>query len=233
MNAGRRAGLGVAVALVAGGAYWAASETGLLSVLDDQERLRRLVDGMGFWGPLTVIGLIACAIVFSPIPSAPIAVAAGAAYGEIWGTLYVIAGAELGAVVAFSLARYLGYDAVRNWPWASRLLGRSRSQTTLMAIIFGFRLIPFISFDAVSYVAGLTPITFWRFALATVMGVAPISFLLVHLGYALTSASLERVMLVVLVLGGVTLVPLAAKVLWDRYRGRSRPGGNGAGDARW
>ncbi len=45
------------------------------------------------------------AILVSPIPSAPIAVAAGAAYGHTWGRLYVLLGAECGALAAFGLAR--------------------------------------------------------------------------------------------------------------------------------
>jgi uncharacterized membrane protein YdjX (TVP38/TMEM64 family) len=217
VTAGRRIALGVAAALALGAAYWAASETGLLSVLSDQERLKSMVEGLGWWGPLAVAGLIASAIVFTPIPSAPIAVAAGAAYGELWGTAYVVAGSELGALTAFSLARHLGYDAVRKWPWACRLLGHGRSQAMLMAVVFGSRLVPFISFDAVSYAAGLTPLAFWRFAVATLAGVIPVSFLLVHVGNQLTSGSADRIMLAVLALGGVTLIPFAVKA-WRARR---------------
>lgn len=48
------------------------------------------------------------AIVMNPIPSGPIAMVAGAAYGPLWGTLYVVVGAETGALSAFWLARWLG-----------------------------------------------------------------------------------------------------------------------------
>jgi uncharacterized membrane protein YdjX (TVP38/TMEM64 family) len=36
-------------------------------------------------------------------------------------------------------------------------LSRERSQIWLMAVVFVSRLLPFISFDAISYAAGLTP----------------------------------------------------------------------------
>ena len=52
------------------------------------------------------------AIVMSPIPSAPIALAAGAAYGHLWGAVYVAAGSLSGALIAFGIARFLGREFV-------------------------------------------------------------------------------------------------------------------------
>lgn len=58
-----------------------ARESGWLTRLTDQERLRETVENLGAFGPIAIILLLALAIVFSPIPSAPISLAAGAAYG--------------------------------------------------------------------------------------------------------------------------------------------------------
>jgi len=56
----------------------------------------------------------------------------------------------------------------------------------LLEPLFGqfLRLIPLISFDAISYAAGLTCISFWRFFLATALGAAPGTFVFVYLGGA-------------------------------------------------
>jgi uncharacterized membrane protein YdjX (TVP38/TMEM64 family) len=43
--------------------------------------IRGIVGGLGMAGPLALIGFMMLAIVASPIPSGPIAVAAGALYG--------------------------------------------------------------------------------------------------------------------------------------------------------
>jgi len=167
------------------------------------------------------------AIVMSPIPSGPIALVAGAAFGPVLGTVYTVIGAEAGAIIAFWVARCLGYEAVRRWAKTAPLLERlrrSRSQTWLMAIVFASRLVPFISFDAISYAAGLTPLTFWRFAVATLAGVIPISFVLAYFGKELVTAEPGRMMIIAVLVGGVTLVPIGLKLLWDRYartRGRS------------
>jgi len=216
--------VGAVVVIVLVGLYWALSEAGVLSILGDKQTLREWIVRLGLWGPLAIVALMTVAIVMSPIPSGLIAIISGAVYGPLWGTAYVVAGAELGAVVAFSITRCLGYEAVRRWPSARMLIGRlsgSRSQAALMAIVFGSRLVPFISFDAVSYAAGLTPLTFWRFALATLAGVVPISFLLVYFGEELVATEPGYVMLIVLLVGGITLVPIGGRFLWLWYRRRT------------
>lgn len=74
----------------------------------DRETVEAWVDQTGPWGPLAVIALMTVAVVASPIPSAPIALASGAAYGHYAGTVYVAIGAEAGALTAFLITRSLG-----------------------------------------------------------------------------------------------------------------------------
>ena len=213
-----------AVALAAAG-YWALSRGGLLEILGDGERLRRLVEELGPWGPLAIVVGLAGAVVVSPIPSAPIALAAGAAYGKIWGLVYVVLGAELDALLAFGIARRLGYDAVRRWPSAARLLDRTRSQAALAGIVFASRLLPFLSFDAVSYAAGLTPLRWRWFAGATLAGVVPVSVALVWFGDRMAAEGTELIGWAVLLLGGVTLLPIAFRALRNRRRRPPAPEG--------
>lgn len=205
--------LGVAIAAYRGG--W-------LSSLADQEQIRRWVEELGPLGPVAVVLLIAGAIVVSPIPSAPIGIAAGAAYGPVWGTGLTVAGSFLGAVTAFTISRFLAYDLVRRWEPVRRpleWLERRPSQNWLTAAVFLTRLLPFLSFDAVSYAAGLTPLRFWRFALATLLGVAPISFLLAYGGDAAIGGN---PLLLALAFGGITGIPILARVIWVRWRRAGR-----------
>ena len=182
--------------------------------LMDVERLNMLVVRAGIWGPVVIVTLMAVAVVASPIPSAPIALAAGAAYGHLWGTVQVVIGAELGALIAFSLARILGHDALRR-VFGDRVdAGLLGSQTALTATVFASRLMPFVSFDMISYAAGLSQLHAWRFALATLAGIVPASFLLAHLGGEAASGDLGRATWAVLGLGLVTGLPL----LWIATR---------------
>ena len=210
----------VIVALLAA-AYWLLHETGALATIMDAAALRDHMTRLGAWGPLTVIALMVLAIMVSPIPSAPIALAAGAVYGHIWGTVYVILGAEIGALAAFGIARWVGAATLRRWFGDRLSVGLMGSQNTLMMIVLVSRLLPFVSFDIISYAAGLTVIKFWRFAVATLIGIVPASFLLAHFGGEMATGETDRILLSVVALGAITLIPPGVKIFRDR-RGRSK-----------
>lgn len=183
----------------------------------DRERIRAWIDMAGIWGPLLIVALMTVAIVASPLPSAPIALAAGAAYGHTAGTLLVIVGAETGALVAFMIARGLGRAALQRWLGQKLDAGLLGSQNTLTLVVFGSRLLPFVSFDMVSYAAGLSAIHFWRFALATIAGIVPASFLLAHLGSEAMSGDASTAGWTAALLGLFTLISVgAATVLRPR-----------------
>ena len=182
--------------------------------LVDRESLDALVARAGLWGPLVIIGLMTVAVVASPIPSAPIAMAAGAAYGHVWGTVQVVIGAELGALIAFGLARVLGHDVLRRVFGTSVDSGLLGSQNALTWTVFASSLMPFVSFDIISYAAGLSRLHAWRFALATLAGIIPASFVLAHFGGEAVSGDPGRTTWAVLGLGLITGLPL----LWIATR---------------
>jgi uncharacterized membrane protein YdjX (TVP38/TMEM64 family) len=213
-----------AVALLAllAATYWQLHQSGALETILNGVELRDHIARLGAWGPLLVIGLMVLAIMLSPIPSAPVAMAAGAAYGHVWGTLYVLLGAEIGALAAFGLARWLGGETLRRWFGERLSLGLLGSQNALMGIVLVSRLLPFISFDIVSYAAGLTPLSFWRFAIATLVGIVPASFLLAHFGGEMATGESDRIMISVLALGAITLIPVVVKLVRGRLHRPSK-----------
>ena len=194
------------VVLAAG--YFALAESELMNLFNDIDVLIAKVRNLGIYGPLLLIGLIALAIVFNPLPSAPIALGAGAIYGHTLGTVYVVAGAELGAILAFMIARWAGYDLTRRFFGESGSLKGISSQNTLTTLVFVSRLIPFMSFDLVSYGAGLSPIKTWRFAVATLLGLFPVSFALAHFGAEMGNENYQTLVGIVLIIGLLTIVPV-------------------------
>lgn len=188
-------------------------ELGWLDVLGNHKELLIVVKNLGLIGPVVIIGLIAIAIIITPIPSAPIALVSGALYGHTFGTVYVVLGALSGALIAFMISRKLGYDYVNkklHHKMPQKIVG---SQNALMMIVFVTRLAPFISFDVISYAAGLTKLTFSRFFIATLMGIIPISFILAHLGSEVENGEMESIATALILLGFFTLVPLIIKKL--------------------
>jgi len=204
-------------------AYFVVINTSLADLYTDLDLLVIRVGELGVLGPLLVIGLMVLAIVFNPLPSAPIALAAGAVYGHVAGTIYIVAGAEIGAIIAFMIARFAGHELARKYLGDNLSLGRFGSQNAMTTIVFVSRLIPFMSFDLVSYAAGLTPIKPWRFALATLLGLVPVSFILAHMGGEIVAGSSGEALVIMLIIGLLTLVPLIIHAV-QRHRRGHQPG---------
>ena len=194
---------------------WAPEQFGRL----DRESVGKLVSQAGWAGPALIVLLMTTAVVASPIPSAPIALAAGAAYGHYAGAAYVAIGSELGALIAFLIARYLGRGPLVTYFGSKLDHGLLGSQNTLTMVVFMSRLLPFISFDAMSYAAGLSAIHLWRFLLATLAGIIPASFVLAHFGSEAMNGDFGAAEWLVLGLGLLTAIPPLIIAL-----GRGRPG---------
>jgi len=150
------------------------------------EGIREWLDGLGSWAPLVFIILLATAVVVSPIPSVPLDIAAGLAFGFVWGTVYVLIGAELGAIVAFLVARRLGRQwLVRRLPEPAMTgIDAFAARRGIRALVL-MRMLPVFNFDWVSYAAGLTSIPFPTFALATLVGMIPPVMAIVAVGSTL------------------------------------------------
>ena len=76
---------------------------------------KRIVEYLDTWGPLgplVFMIMMATAVVVSPIPSLPLDLAAGAAFGPLLGTTYAVVGAEVGAILSFLIGRFLGKDLI-------------------------------------------------------------------------------------------------------------------------
>lgn len=185
-----------------------------------RETIELWIERAGPWGPLVIVLLMTGSIVASPIPSAPIALVSGAAYGHLAGAVYVAIGSELGAMTAFIIARYLGRDHVERWLGEKADYGLLGSQNLLTLTVFASRLLPFISFDAMSYAAGLSRLHLWRFLIATLAGILPASFLLAHFGQEAMSGSFGVAEWIVIGLGLMTATPLVLAAIW-RSSGRT------------
>lgn len=213
---GLRTAAGLALVLALAAAYWLLHDSELVAAILDAGALKAHVGRLGPLGPIAVIGLMVLAILVSPIPSAPIALAAGALYGHTWGTVYVLLGAEIGALAAFGIARLLGHEVLRRWLGERLSLGWLGSQNALMGLVFVSRLLPFVSFDVVSYAAGLTVLSAWRFAVATLAGIVPASFLLAHFGAEMVAGEATQATIAALGLGVLVAVPFLVKFVRDR-----------------
>lgn len=136
----------------------------------------------GVWAPLASIFLMIVQAVAAPVPAILVAFANGLTFGVFWGGLLTVVGQTVAAAICFAIARALGRGAVESLAGKFGLEAADRWFTRWGARgVFLTRLIPGISFDVISYGAGLTGIAFGPFIVATALGVAPQAFLYAYL----------------------------------------------------
>lgn len=150
------------------------------------EGIKQLVDQSGVFGILAYIAIIALAVVVSPIPGAPLTVAAGAVWGALPAAIYSVIGGFVGGLIAYFIGRSLGRSAVKALTGKAIYFSKDRGEWLLGGVIFITRLLPVLSFDLISYGAGLTNLSLPIYASSTLLGMIPSTLLLTYLGQSFT-----------------------------------------------
>ncbi len=192
---------GLVLSWVVGGPEW-------WELLSDRERVRQAVENFGPMAPVVYVSLLVAQAVLAPLPAPAVAAAGGYTFGTLAGFVLTWLGVLLGGALCFWISRLFGREYVAR---SDRLKGLDRRVEEHGAIIvFVLRLIPLVSFDAISYAAGLTGISFPRFLLATALGSAPGTFVFVYLGGVPPGAGLYAA------LGGLAFLAVVAYVVSRR-----------------
>lgn len=148
-----------------------------------QEALQQWLASAGWWAPLLFIAVYAAGTVLF-LPGSVLTLAAGALFGILPGALYSLAGATLGAVLAFLVARHLAGD------WVARQTGGRLKQLIEGVEAEGWhfvafvRLVPLFPFNVVNYALGLTRIPLASYALASAVCMLPGALAYAWLGHA-------------------------------------------------
>lgn len=162
-----------------------------LADLPDGARLRELVDSYGNAAPVVFLGVCALGTaVFFPKPV--LATAAGLLFGVAWGSVLAIAGFTAGAMIAFTVARKLGRDAVAGWLGERLKVLEEVFKRNGVAATLVIRLLPVLPFALANYGAGVTSVRGRHFALGTALGLVPSTVLAAVLGDALSDLGSPR-----------------------------------------
>ena len=149
----------------------------------DAAALQAWVSDAGLAGPLLFILIYAIGTVLF-LPGSVLTLAGGALFGPVAGTVYNLAGATIGATLAFVIARYLASDWVRE-----RLDGKLGRlvrgvETEGWRFVAFVRLVPLFPFNLLNYALGLTRINLAHYVAATLICMIPAAFAYTYLGYA-------------------------------------------------
>ena len=163
---------------------------GALPIGETLQTLVRRIDTLGPWAGAGFVFVYAAASVLL-LPVWILTVAAGAVFGVPRGSVLVLAGAALGAMVAFALARTGLRGFVRRW--ARAYPGFDTLDHAIAArggwIVFLVRLSPVFPFVYVNYLFGLTAIPATTYAGATILGMIPATIVYVALGASAGAAA--------------------------------------------
>lgn len=149
----------------------------------DAAALESWVASAGSLAPLLFMAVYALVTVLF-LPGSVLTLAGGALFGPVWGTLWNLGGATIGAALAFLAARHLGADWVeqREGPRLKRLSdGVAAEGWRFVAFV---RLVPLFPFNLLNYALGLTRIPFLPYVLSTAVFMLPGALAYTYLGYA-------------------------------------------------
>ena len=185
----------------------------------DFKVMRDFVAEYGAYAAAVSFFLMIFQSVAAPLPAFIITLANANLFGWWKGAILSWSSAMAGAAICFYIARILGRDV------AERLTSRAGLQSIddffarygTHSILIA-RLLPFISFDLVSYAAGLTSMDFWPFFIATGVGQLPATIVYSYVGGMLTGGAQ------MLMTGLLILFALSAVIVMLRkmYRERSK-----------
>ena len=160
--------------------------------------------------------------ILAPLPAFLITVSNAAIFGWWQGAILSWSSAMVGAALCFLIARALGRDVVEKFAGKGALAGvesyfeKYGSKTILVC-----RLLPFVSFDAVSYFAGLTPIKFWPFFIATGLGQLPATIVYSYVG-GMLSGGARWLVTGLLCLFGLAIFTTILKQMYDAHQAKKQ-----------
>lgn len=146
----------------------------IIPLLFNQMRLLEELQQRGMWAVAIFILLHIGATIIG-IPGVVLTLVGGVAFGLVWGSLWSLIGATLGAIGAFWAARSLLHD------WAQRRIRNRKLLTTFnnaiqnrpLAFVLMVRFAPISPFNLVNFLFGLTKIHWLPYSVGTLFGIIP------------------------------------------------------------
>ncbi len=185
----------------------------------DFTAVREFVASYGGYAALISFLLMVFQSVAAPLPAFLLTFANASLFGWWRGAILSWTSAMAGAAVCFVISRVLGRDA------AERLTSRTglRQIDTFFEkygknTVLICRLLPFMSFDIVSYAAGLTSMSFGAFFIATGIGQLPATLVYSYVGGRLTGGAKLFVTGLFILFALSALIVLSRNIYTDRQK---------------
>ena len=181
----------------------------------DVSLVKGYILSFGALAPIVSFLLMILQSVMAPLPAFIITFANAGLFGWIKGAMLSWSSAMAGAVLCFFIAKFYGREAVEKLTskFALESIDNFFAKYGKYAILIS-RLLPFISFDIVSYAAGLTSMSFWSFFIATGIGQLPATIIYSYIGGMLTGG-VKKFVFGLLILFSLSILIFLLKQVWN------------------
>ena len=147
----------------------------MVRFMNDPEGFRAWVNEKGAVAHVLFVLMVLFQVVIAVVPGEPFEIAAGYAFGYLWGTVLFMIGAVIGSAVIFFFVRRYGQgfcDLFFDRKKLSELkfLKNTKRNKVLYFIVFA---LPGTPKDMLSYFAGLSDMSFWHWMLISTLGRIP------------------------------------------------------------
>lgn len=189
----------------------------LFSMLDVSV-IKGYILSFGIWAPIVSFSLMIFQSIAAPLPAFLITFANAGLFGFIKGAMLSWISAMAGATLCFYIAKFYGRDVVEKLTskLALESIDEFFDKYGKYAILIA-RLLPFMSFDIVSYAAGLTSMSFWSFFLATGLGQLPATIIYSYVGGMLVGG-VKKFVFGLLMLFAMSILIFLLKKIWNEKK---------------
>ncbi|MER3491573.1 MAG: TVP38/TMEM64 family protein [Mastigocladus sp. ERB_26_2] len=148
------------------------------------------IESLGSWGAIAFIIIYNIATLLF-IPGSLLTLKGGCLFGVVWGSIYVLIAATIGATFAFIIGRYLTRD------WVCRQLEKHPKFKAIdqavakqgFKIVFLTRLSPIFPFNLLNYAFGITQVSLKDYILGFI-GMIPGTVMYVYIGSLATDLAM-------------------------------------------
>lgn len=181
----------------------------------DVEAVKEYILSFGIWAPIVSFLLMIFQSIAAPLPAFLITFANASLFGWVRGALLSWTSAMAGAALCFYISRIYGRNTAEKFTskFALDEIDKFFERYGNYAILIA-RLLPFISFDLVSYAAGLTAMNFWSFFWATGVGQLPATLVYSYVGGMLTGG-VKKFVFGLLILFSLSILIFLMRKIWN------------------
>lgn len=154
---------------------------------ENREALLAWVQQKGLLAAISYIMIYAVAVAFSLPGGAVMSITGGFLFGTLWGALYIVIGATLGATALFIIAKTALGDPLRTraGPWLQKMEAGFRENA--MSYLLVLRLVPLFPFFVVNLVPAFLGVSLPTYVIGTFFGIIPGVFVYASVGAGLGS----------------------------------------------